>query len=309
MALEGRKNAFSRADLPVEPQGPDAGESIRTQLLLQQRLMTKEVVVTLDEPYLGDPERTIVLVYGREEAAPIGADSYRDEGQGTPPVLASDRLATQSLEYAAPRWEPGNWIHYHLRYTPGPLGKCSCNMDPETLVEPTSIMPAPVARLWFGDWDVVSYELRARPGQQLDDWLKRQWHRDRVANEMWGGYEWDFPPGVPVFDAKGGVNYRAMRRFGPPPVPHVTIHRLDSAKRKIPNSAAKPWDIFDWIGVCDKGPRVYHKGAPVHDTAPGMLTLTEADLNARIAAGIAAALAQQATSAAAPAPNRKGPAS
>jgi hypothetical protein len=283
MALEQRKNAFSRADLPTEPAGPDAGESIRSQLLLQQRLMTKEVVVTLDEPYLGDPEATIALVFGRDEAQPIGSDYYRDEGAGSPPVLASDRLLTQSLEYAAPRWEPGNWIHYHLRFNPGPLGKCSCNMDPETFVEPTSIMPAPVARLWFGDWDVVSYELRARPGQQLDDWLKRTWHRDRVANEMWGGYEWDFPPGVPV-------NYRAMRRFGPPAVPHVTIHRLDTAKRRIPNSAAKPWDIFDWIGVCEKGPRVYHKGAPTHDATPGMLTLTEADLSARIAAGIAAAL-------------------
>jgi hypothetical protein len=287
--------AEAAASTEPAPSGRDMAvmsESIRTQLMLQQKLMTKQVYVALEEPYLGDPQRTVVLVYGREEATPVGDDRYQDDGAGSPPTVATERLFTQGAEFAAPRWEPGKWVHYHLRWEEGPLGKCECGQDPETIVGRACIMPAPVARHWFGDWDVVSYELRTRPGQMVEDWLKRSWHRDRVANECWGGYEWDFPPGVPVFDAKGAVNYRAMRRFGPPAVPHVVIHRLDSMMRKLPNTEARPWEIFDWVGACDKGPRVYFTGQSA-PAKPGVMQVTEAEFKEQIALAVAAALAAE----------------
>ena len=286
--------ADATASMEPAPTAADMGvmaESVRTQQMLQAKLMSKNVVVELEEPYLGDPHATVVLVYGREDASPIGPDGYRDEGAGTPPVLASDRLPSQGTG-AAPRWEPGQWVHYHLRYEQGPLGKCSCGQDPETIVERTCVMPAPVAKFWFGDWDVVSYELQTRPGQALEDWLKRSWHRDRVAIENWGGWEMDFPPGVPIYDNRGAVNFRAMRKFGPPLVPHVVINRLDTMMRKLPNTAARPWEIFDWLGLCEKGPRMYFAGqnAP---TKPGVMQVTESEFKDQIAQAVAAALAAE----------------
>ncbi len=266
-------------------------ESIRNQQMLQAKLMDTRVMVRLEEPYLGDPHKTVVLVYGREDATPIGPDSYRDQGDGSAPVLASDRLPSQGLG-AAPRWEPGNWLHWHLRFKEGPLGKCSCGQDPDTIVGPEAVMPSPVAKHWFGDWDVVSYELQTRPGQSVEDWLKRSWHRDRVALENWGGYEMDFPPGVPIYDNRGAINFRAMRRFGPPAIPHVVITRLDSMMRRLPNTDARPWEIFDWIGVCEKGPRMYFAGhsGPVQTD---VMAVTEAQFNERVAQAVAAALAAE----------------
>jgi hypothetical protein len=296
-ALRGRaEDNFAEASISVEP-APTArdmavaGESQTTQSRMEARLMSKQVHVSLDRPYLDDPKATLVLVYGYEDATPIGPDRYQDDGDGTPPVPVSDRLFTQGGDFAAPRWEPGKPVHFHLRFEEGPLGKCSCSQDPATIVGRESVMPGPVARMWFGDWDVVQYELKARPGQIIEDWLKRSWHRDRVANQMWGGYEWDFPPGVPIYDAKGAVNSRAMRRFGPPPVPHVTIHRLDTMMRKLPNTQAKPWDIFKWEEICDKGPRMYFSGT--NPAKPGVLQVTAEDLNQMIAQGVAAALAAE----------------
>lgn len=305
MALTLRKEAvvrgraednFAESQIAVEPAptGRDmalSGETITTQSRLQTRLMSKMVLVSLEKPYLDDPAATLTLVYGREEATPVGRDSYQDDGDGSPPVPASDRLFTQGAEFAAPRWEPGKWIHYHLRFEEGPLGKCECGQDPETIVGRECIMPGPVARMWFGDWDVVAYELKTRPGQIIEDWLKRSWHRDRVANQMWGGYEWDFPPGVPIYDNKGAVNYRAMRRFGPPSVPHVVIHRLDTMMRKLPNTEAKPWDIFKWGDICEKGARMFFSGT--NPSKPGVLQVTAEDLNQMIAQGVAAALAAE----------------
>lgn len=248
-----------RVTVEPAPTGSDmaiAGESIATQMGLTQRLMSKYVTVTLDKPYMDDPQKTVILTYGFGEATPIGPDSYRDEGAGSNPIPVSDRLFTQG-QGAAPRWEAGKPQHWHLRYEEGPLGACSCGMDPETPVTREAVMPGPVARHWFGDWDVVAYELKTQPGQRLEDWLKRTWHRDRVAAENWGGYEMDFPVGVPVYDQRGAINVRALRRYAPPPVPHVTIHRLDTMMRKLPNTAATVWDIFKWQDACEKTPRMH----------------------------------------------------
>lgn len=281
-----------RVRVEPAPTGSDmaiAGESIATQMGLTQRLMSKYVTVTLDKPYLDDPKKTVVLTYGYGEATPIGPDGYRDEGAGSNPVPASDRLFTQG-QGAAPRWIPGKPTHFHLRFEEGPLGDCSCGQDPDTIVGRESVMPGPVARHWFGDWDVVAYELKVQPGQRLEDWLKRTWHRDRVAAENWGGYEMDFPVGVPVYDAKGAVNIRALRKYGAPAVPHVTITRLDTMMRRLPNTAAVVWDIFKWEDALEKGPRM-HFFANKLDV--GMKMVSEEDFERRVAQAVAAALAAQ----------------
>jgi hypothetical protein len=296
--VRGRADdSFAESSISVEPAPTQrdmavAGESIGTQNRLATRLMSKMVHVALEKPYRDDPQATVVLVYGREEATAAGNDRYQDEGDGSPPVPASDRLFTQGAEFAAPLWEPGKWIHYHLRWEEGPLGTCSCGQDPETIVGREAIMPGPVARHWFGDWDVVAYELKTRQGQIIEDWLKRSWHRDRVATENWGGYEMDFPPGVPVYDAKGAINFRALRRFGPPQVPHVVIHRLDTMMRRLPNTEARPWDIFKWGDACEKGPRM-HFFENKNEGGAGIVSVTADELNRMIAQGVAAALAAE----------------
>lgn len=268
-----------------------ANDTVVKQANISHTLMSKYVTVTLDKPYKGDPQATVILTYGREEATPLGADTYRDEGIGSEPIQASDRLFSQGAG-AAPRWTAGKWVHYHLRYEEGPLGKCICGQDPETIVGPNCVMPGPVARHWFGDWDVVAYELRAASqGLTLDNWLTRPWHRDRVASENWGGYEMDFPPGVPVYDQRGAINYKALRKYGPPDVPHVTITRLDTMMRKLPNTAASVWDIFQWDKACETGARMHFFENKLE--APGSMVVTQDEIQRMIAMGVQAALAAE----------------
>jgi hypothetical protein len=268
-----------------------ANDTVVRQANLGHQLMSKYVTVTLNAPYKGDPQATVVLTYGREEATPVGSDTYRDEGIGTEPVQTSERLFSQGAG-AAPRWVPGKWVHYHLRYEKGPLGKCACGQDPETEVGPECVMPGPVARHWFGDWDVVAYELQAASrGLTLDNWLTRPWHRDRVAAENWGGYEKDFPAGIQqIYDRFGAINVRALRNFAPPPIPDVTVTRLDTMMRRLPNTAARVWEIFKWDDVCEKGPRMHFFDAnPKVAQGP--------DIQQIVAQAVAAALAAERASA------------
>ena len=263
-----------------------ANDTVVRMANLRHQLMSKMVHVTLNKPYQGDPHATVVLTYGREEATPVGPDTYRDDG-GESPVPASDRLFSQGAG-AAPRWVPGKWIHYHLRYEKGPLGKCACGQDPDTEVGPEAVMPGPVARHWFGDWDVLAYEMKAASmGATLDYWLTRPWHRDRVATENWGGYEKDFPAGIQqIYDRNGAINVRALRNFAPPPIPDVTITRLDTMMRRIPNTAARVWDIFRWDEMCEKGPRMHFFDAAVQPTSGP-------NIEQIVATAVAAALAAE----------------
>jgi hypothetical protein len=233
-----------------------AFDTVSKQANLSHTLMSKMVMVTLNKAWKGDPQETVVLVWGREEATATGQDTYRDDG-GDPPVMASERLF-QVGAGAAPRWKPGAWIHYHLRMEKGPLGKCSCGAPEDTEVGPDCVMPGPVARYWFGDWDVASYELRAAAtGVTLEPWLTRPWHRDRVASESWNGYELDFPASLQqIYDRNGALNVRALRKYGLPEIPDVTVTRLDTMMRRLPNTAARIWDIFKWEDQLEKSPRM-----------------------------------------------------
>ncbi|MGA7808937.1 hypothetical protein [Bradyrhizobium sp.] len=263
-----------------------ANDTVVRMANLGHQLMSKMVHVTLNKPWKGDPQETVVLTYGREEATPVGPDTYRDDG-GESPVPASDRLFTQGAG-AAPRWVPGKWVHYHLRFEKGPLGACACGQDPETEVGPEAVMPSPVARHWFGDWDVSAYELKAASmGITLEPWLTRPWHRDRVATENWGGYEKDFPAGIQqIYDRNGAINVRALRNFAPPQIPDVTVTRLDTMMRRLPNTAARVWDIFKWDDMCEKGPRMHFFNAKIQPA-------TGPDIQQIVANAVAAALAAE----------------
>jgi hypothetical protein len=227
------------------------------QANLGHQLMSKYVMVTLNKAHKGDPNEMIVLTYGREDATQVGPDTYRDDGVGSNPVQTSEALFSQGAGQA-PRWKPGNWIHYHLRAEKGPLGVCECGMDPETEVGPDCVMPGPVARHYFGDWDVPMYEMKAASqGLTLNTWLTRPWHRDRVATEHWGGYEMDFPASLQqIYDRNGALNVRALRKYGLPEIPDVTVTRLDTMMRRLPNTAARVWDIFKWEDQLEKSPRM-----------------------------------------------------
>lgn len=263
-----------------------ANDTVVRMANLGHQLMSKYVMVSLGKAYKGDPNAIIALTWGREEATPVGADTYRDDG-GESPVPASDRLFSQGAG-AAPRWNPGNWVHYHLRFEEGPLGKCACGADPETRVGPDCVMPGPVARHYFGDWDVAAYELRAAAtGVTLDSWLTRPWHRDRVASEHWGGYEMDFPASLQqIYDRNGALNVRALRKYGAPEIPDVTVTRLDTMMRRLPNTAARVWDVFKWDEMLEKAPRMNFFNAK-NQPAAGP------DLQALIASAVAAALAAE----------------
>jgi hypothetical protein len=263
-----------------------ANDTVVKQANLGHLLMSKYVMVSLGKAYKGDPQATVVLTWGREDATPVGPDTYQDAG-GDAPVQTSERLFSQGAG-AAPRWKPGAWIHYHLRAEKGPLGKCSCGADPETEVGPEAVMPGPVARHYFGDWDVVNYELQAASrGLTLDAWMTRPWHRDRVANEHWGGYELDFPASLQqIYDRNGALNVRALRKYGPPEIPDVTVTRLDTMMRRLPNTAARIWDIFKWEDQLEKSPRMNFFNAK-NQPAGGP------DLEKLIASAVAAALAAE----------------
>lgn len=296
--LRGRaSDGFAEASIVTEP-SPTAqdmamsSETIVKMNSITTQVMSKLVHIALEKPYLGDPQATVTLTYGYAEATAIGQDTFRDDGVGSNPVPASERLS-QMGQGAAPRFVRGKPIHWHLRFEKGPLGNCACGQDPETEVGPETVMPGPVARYYFGDWDVLAYEAKAAlSSQQLEPWLTRVYHRDRVGAEHWGGYEMDFPAGVSsIYDQRGAINTRALRRFAPPNVPHVAITRLDTMMRKLPNTAARPWEIFKWEDSCEKGARMhFFENKPA---ANGMVSVTPDDLQKLIAQGVQAFMAAQ----------------
>src|ERR1700678_4037193 len=59
-------------------------DTVVKQAELSHLLMSKYVMVTLGKPHQGDPQATIALVWGREAATPVGADTYRDDGGEAP---------------------------------------------------------------------------------------------------------------------------------------------------------------------------------------------------------------------------------
>ncbi len=244
--------------------------------------MSKVACVTLERPYLDDPAQTVVLTWGYGDAIPLksGGDFI---------VPDTSLLPDQDRAFAQARWEAGKPIHYHLRFTEGPLGRCDCGGDPETTVGPVCYMPVPVAKAYFGDWDVVAYGLRQRPGMVLDEIYTMTYHRDRVAEQMWGGYGWDFPAGSP------GVRANELRRFDLPKIPHVTVQRVDSMNRLMPNTKVRPWDIFKWESLLHKGERAYHGGTAPR-TDPSLITVSEAQFEAMIEKAVNAKLAHMAVS-------------
>ncbi len=283
MALKLREGSANKAELPVDPQfeipTADAAEQLLAQNQLDQALMSRTVVVTLEKPYLGDPKATVVLAWGREPATPSG-------NFGKMPDVVPNRslLPDQDPGFVQPQWIPGRWRHYHLRFEEGPLGSCKCEQNPDTIVGQTCYMPSPVAKAYFGDWNVIEYALRAQEGRTQEPEQTLTWHRDRVANEMWGGYGYDFPAGVP------GVKRGELRKFDPPAVPHVVIQRIDTMNRRIPNSEVRPWDIFRWQDQLHTGPRAYHGGNG--PKAQGVVAVTEGELSAMVEQLVNARLAQ-----------------
>lgn len=270
-----------RSELSVDPPSADASESVIAMARLDQRLMAKVVCVTLEQPYLDDAAKTVILTWGYGDATPATRGGHEDF------VLPNTSLlAEQDPNFIQPRWDAGKPIHYHLRWTEGPLGHCACGQDPETIVGTTSYMPAPVAKSYWGDWDVAAYALRQRPGMVLDQVYTLAYHRDRVADQ-WGGYTWDFPAGSP------GVRRSELRRFEAPNVPHVSIQRVDSMSRLMPNTKVRPWEIFQWERQLHNGPRAYHAGnAP--QAASDVISVTESQFEAMIEKAVNAKLAAMA---------------
>ena len=281
MALATRTGAVRKEDIPSEMPGPDASDSVAAWARAEQRMMSKTVAVTLEKPYLDDPDKTVILVWGRGEPQLRRQGGAQEDGVGIP---ATSRLGEMDpTNWRPARWEPGRWNHYHLRWNEGPLGKCKCGMDPTTQVGRVCYMPMPVAKVWFGDWDVVSYALSQDEGQVVDQAYTRTYHRDRVANEMWGGYGYDFPAG------NAGIRRGELRKFDPPAVPHVSIVRIDTMNRRLPNTEVRPWEIFRWEEELFRGPRAFHAGSP--RAADPILQVTESQLNAAIEAAVNAKVA------------------
>ena len=71
-----------------------------------------------------------------------------------------------------------------------------------------------------------------------------------------------------------------------PEIPDVTVTRLDTMMRRLPNTAARVWDIFKWEDQLEKSPRMNffnNKNQPAGGP----------DLQALIASAVAAALAAE----------------
>jgi hypothetical protein len=271
VAITLREGAFTRDQITVDPSFEiptgEAAEQLMAQNRLERDLMSKMVLITLEKPYEFERGR-VTLVWDRDDATPVG-----NAGNEQYAVSATSKLPFQDPNFVQPRWRPGNWRHYHLQFEEGPLGNCRCGQPADTVVGPTEYVPMPIAKAYFGDWDVVNYAQFQHEGRTLDQEFTLGWHRDRVANEMWGGYGWDFPAGVP------GVRRGELRKFDPPRVPRVSIVRIDSRGQRMPNSTVRPWEIFKWEEQLQTGPRQYHNG---NNPARALLAVGQDDFEAMV---------------------------
>jgi hypothetical protein len=284
------KNEAVEYDNEFKDLTSDSQEQLSSQNEQLSDMMSKTVLVTLDEAYLGDPEKTVVLTWGRDRATATGPQGNMSKEYVT--FTGSGILSNDGEAFMQPRWVPGKWRHYHLRMNEGPLGKCSCGMDPDTKVGPTCYMPQPVAIAWFGDWNVLQYELSHNEGQTTHEHLTRKYHADRVATDMWGGYVHDLPIGLPAHDARGALNYRAFQKFECPPIPHVSIVRMDSMHRRLPNTMVKPWEIFKWEDQLSTLERSYLSEAKPRDAAANFMQVTEGQFADAVAKAVEAQMAK-----------------
>lgn len=217
------------------------------------------VRVTLERQFFAEADRVLSLPYGHEDAI-IPAEM--DQGD-----------YINDLTQRAPKVIPGKPITYELGWS-----------DEESR---TVAMPEAVAKHYFGNWDIPEHGLQ---GTRSNYEMTRGYEKTRLAL-LWGGYKTLSRREAGLDAVPNG--YRNLPKIAPPNIPHVVVHRLDSALRLVPNFAWRPWDVFDWnadvVPLTTEG---------IRDATPGLITVSEADLSRMIAEAVAEQMKQTNMSAA-----------
>ena len=121
---------------------------------------------------------------------------------------------------------PGRPVHYHMSL-PDQTVRCPrilrCD-DAELQIEATTVMPVPVAKMYFGNWDV--FERVYDPTEQVDTRMTAPFETKRVAH-VWGGWEHRRRRGP-------DDSYKTLTKIAPPAYPR------SSSSGWTPSSAGYP---------------------------------------------------------------------
>ncbi len=198
-------------------------ESITRQLRQYQEEYQKMARVTLLETYAHN-SGVVTMRHGSTAARYPGqsVDGEDDE------VIDLTRAVRKPI--------PGRPIHYHLSFEGVKEMRCACQDEPFD-IDKTIIVPLPTANLWFGNWQKFSKIYGAGENPDTEDTMAFQ--KRRVGNQ-WGGY---------AKRRRSPQNYtpndwRTLESIAIPPVPNVSIVRLDTQLKKIPNSEFIPWEVY-----------------------------------------------------------------
>jgi hypothetical protein len=224
--------------------------------------MTKYVRVTLLEPY--GPDGILTVAFGYSEPQVYENPKSQDSDGGW------------DIK-APPRIVPGRPIHYHAS-VPDQVTKCPCiqrcDYD-DLMIESVVNMPMPVAKIWFGNWDV--FDTVYDPRNPVETRMTAPFEAKRVAH-MWGGWKTRRRRGA-------DDSYKTLTRVAPPAVPKVSIERLDTQFRRIPNSTFEPWKRFDFME------NVFPDEADAQEAPrPSIVPVTVDQMNALVQAAVAEAL-------------------
>ena len=202
------------------------------------------VRITLEAPFVtaaGDQRDEVSFRYGTEPATLASGGYVQDVGLGADAVPVSQRAG------APPKFIPGKPIIYTLKWS-----------NPEFR---SAVVPTEAAVNYFGDWTI-------QPGSfNPEDSTERSFPMEKKRIEsVWGG----LPREPRKLDVPG--HYKSLRAIGPPAVPRVVIHQLDSMMRLVAGFEYRPWEHFSWdqhhYAVMDQVP------APTHLVMPNGAAIT-----------------------------------
>lgn len=232
--------------------------------------MQKMVRVTMLEPYDHNESGTVTMRYGSTPATVVGQSNSDSDDE----VIDMTQRPRKII--------PGRPQHYHMHFEGIKGMKCQgpngCQDEPFD-IDKTIIMPLPAAMIYFGSW--LKFNKVWGPGEQPDTYDTIQ-HQEKLVAACWGGYQKRI---------RSQANYvpndwRSLESVGAPAVPKVSIVRLDTQLRKIPNSEFIPWETYDFMSkvVPDRWSE---------NPNDRIMQVTEAGFQEAVAAAVAKALAAE----------------
>lgn len=180
--------------------------------------------------------------------------------EATLPAVMQDDEYVMDVSRPLPKVVKGKPITYALRVT-----------------EPC-VMPIAAAMMYFGNWEIPEQGTEGSQDQEMIHGHERM----RVAR-MWGDYHRATRSEAGLDGVPNG--WRNLPKVAIPDCPHVRIEKLDANFQPIEGFVFRPHERYKWEADLQRvAPR------PAAAATPGLITMTEAQLQAFIAQAVDARL-------------------